>query len=269
MSGTCLALTLGLALGAGEDTFERWIHAQALRENLTVTSTGTLAAGEGQRLPYARVETPKGPMLVVEAAGARWALGPYADGTELLPGQLGVQRPFDPSIPVTSHPLSFTFRGGAPVIATDRFVTRTGWVEFDYVRLTRSNSSESPVSLLPVVPDGDETTKLILRAGAVTGEVVAHWSKLWLRSSAPARWKVGWSEKTFDSSAEQWLQIDLPSFPNAPGPFGDPLVLTLTSQGQRDSRSFALARFAPLGRWRSADAWVRRLEGDRLWSPRP
>jgi hypothetical protein len=101
---TLLALRL-LLLAAGD--FEPWIHAEALRENLTVASTGAVAGVDGTPLPVARLETPKGSMLIVEAAGARWALGPFADGTELLRDQLGVRVP---SKVARTHELFFDFR---------------------------------------------------------------------------------------------------------------------------------------------------------------
>ena len=123
MPGACFTLMLGLALAAGENPFEQWIHAQALRENLTVTTVGTLAGTEGQRLPYARIESPLGPMLVLETAGARWALGPFADRTGLLPDQIGVKVP---SKVVRLHELSFELRSGVPVVAREHFLAPTG-----------------------------------------------------------------------------------------------------------------------------------------------
>jgi hypothetical protein len=254
-----------LALSTGEGDFERWIHAQAVEENLTVTSTNTFLGADGVRIPYARLVTPGGTAVVVEAAGARWVLGPYTDGTEPLPDRLGIQYPFHPSIPqVKRHLVLFDFRGGMPVVTVDRYETPTGSVDLDYARLQRLNSGQQPIALLPVLPDADETVKLVLRAGTATGEVVAHRSKLWLRSAGQATWRMSWTEGAVRAS-EQWLQIDLPTLPNNPGPFGEPLVITLTSEGQRDSRSFTLIRFAEPGRWRSATPWVRKLEGGRIW----
>ncbi|HYV48628.1 MAG TPA: hypothetical protein VFA20_27400 [Myxococcaceae bacterium] len=269
MSGTCLALILGLALTADGDAFRKWVYQEAAHENLNVDNGGNFAMPDKTLSPYVllspylMLRSPLGPTGVMEHRGVRWAYGPYPDGTEPLQAAFGVAIP---DKTVLRHHLLFDFREGVPVVRAERFLTRSNiWIELDYVRLTRTFPDGRPVSILPVLPEGDDTTKLLLHAGPVDGDVVAHGSKLWLRSTAPARWQVNWTATTFDTSNQKWLPIDVPNI----DPLGDPLAITLINQTPSETRTFLIVRFSPPGRWRSAAPWFRRLEGDRILPPHP
>src|SRR5438045_1301096 len=111
-----LLLVTALPATSGEGSFADWVHGEAIRENLTVSRVGTLSTADGQRLPFARVESPPRSAVVVEVEGARWVLGPYEEGTEVMePARDGLCVRV-PSTIGSAHDLFLAFRGGVPLV---------------------------------------------------------------------------------------------------------------------------------------------------------